>query len=91
MPLGAFKVALLGSGAGSESGWVVEPTTSTHGDGWIYGVDLDSENNVWFTQLASSVSELPVGQVLADGTAGAANNWKRMDPVSYTHLRAHET
>tara|TARA_Y100000588_G_C14201056_1_gene902508 strand:+ start:20 stop:1486 length:1467 start_codon:yes stop_codon:yes gene_type:complete len=80
MPLGAFKVALLGSGAGSESGWVVEPTTSTHGDGWIYGVALDSDNNVWFTQLASSVSELPVGQVLADGTAGAANNWKRMDP-----------
>tara|TARA_B100001559_G_scaffold1267_1_gene1082 strand:- start:2336 stop:3799 length:1464 start_codon:yes stop_codon:yes gene_type:complete len=80
MPLGVFKVALLGSGAGSESGWVVEPTTSTHGDGWIYGVALDSENNVWFTQLASSVNQLPIGQVMADGTAGAANNWKSMDP-----------
>ena len=80
MPLGVFKVALLGSGAGGESGWVVEPTTSTHGDNWIYDIDLDSDNNVWFTQLASSVSELPIGQVMADGTAGAANNWKRMDP-----------
>ena len=80
MPFGAFKVALLGSGAGGESGWVVEPTTSTHGDGWIYGIDLDSDNNVWFTQLASAVNQLPIGQVMADGTAGTANNWKTMDP-----------
>jgi hypothetical protein len=81
MPFGVNKAVLLGAaGSGSESGWVVEPTTSTHGDGWIYDIALDSENNVWFTQLASSVNELPVGQVMADGTAGAANNWKRMDP-----------
>ena len=80
MPFGTFKVALLGSGAGSESGWVVEPTNSTHGDGWIYDVALDSDNNVWFTQLATSNNELPIGQVMADGTAGTANNWKTMDP-----------
>ena len=75
MPFGTFKVALLGSGAGSESGWVVEPTNSTHGDGWIYDVALDSDNNVWFTQLATSNNELPIGQVMAVGTAGTAIMW----------------
>ena len=81
MPFGVNKAVLFGAaGSGGESGWVVEPTTSTHGDGWIYNIALDSENNVWFTQLASSSNQLPVGQVMADGTAGAANNWKSMDP-----------
>ena len=75
MPFGVNKAALFGAGGSSESGCVVEPTSSTHGDGWIYDVALDSDNNVWFTQLASSVNQLPIGQVMADGTAGTANNW----------------
>jgi hypothetical protein len=82
MPLGAAKVALLGAaGSGGEVGWVVEPSSSSMGDAWVYGIALDDEENVWGTVLSPSNSELPLFQVLADGTAGASNNWKSIDPV----------
>ena len=80
MSLRLATIGAISSSGSSESGWVVEPTTSTHGDGWIYGLALDSENNIWFTQLGSDANEMPIGQVMADGTAGTANNWKAMDP-----------
>ena len=80
MPFGVNKAALFGSGGSSESGWVVEPTSSGWGTTgrWVYGISLDADDNVWGGLIATSNNNFPLFQVLADGTAGAANNWKQM-------------
>lgn len=81
MPLGVNKAVLFGAaGGGSDPGWVVEPTSS----GWgttgrsVYGIALDADDNVWGNVLSTANNKYPLFQVLADGTAGAANNWKEM-------------
>ena len=80
MPFGVNKAALFGSGGSSESGWVVEPTSSGWGTTgrWVYGFTLDADDNAWGTLIGTANNNFPLFQVLADGTAGAANNWKEM-------------
>lgn len=81
MPFGVNKAVLFGAaGSGGESGWVVEPTSSSWGTTGrnVDGIALDADNNVWGNVKNTNNERYPLFQVLADGTAGAANNWKEM-------------
>ena len=84
MPLGAAKAALLGAaGSGGASGWIAVPS-GTNVPWNLYDSYLDGSDNLWIVSTSgdTSNSDAPVGMILADGTVGAANDWKLIDATN---------
>lgn len=68
---------------GGDSGWIAVPS-GTNVPMTLYAHDVDSEGNLWcaVTTGDTSNNDAPLIVILADGTVGAANDWKLIDATN---------
>ena len=85
MPFGINKAALFGAaGSSGEAGWVVQPYSDTTGSSpsyWMYDMAVASDDSVWATSLTNFSNNGVIFHIESDGTLGAANDQKVMDPT----------
>ncbi len=95
MPFGVNKAVLFGAaGSGGESGWVIQPYSDTTGSSptyWMYDIAVASDDSVWGIPLSSfsdGVSNVngALWHIESDGTLGAANDQKVLDPVQSANI-----
>tara|TARA_R110002020_G_scaffold75714_2_gene192431 strand:+ start:1321 stop:2745 length:1425 start_codon:yes stop_codon:yes gene_type:complete len=84
MSLGSVKAALLAAaGAGGDTGWIAVPSGTNIPGNW-YAHYVDTDGNMWLanTNGDTSNSDAPLIVILADGSVGAANDWKLIDATN---------